>query len=127
VAVDPDASALEAFGTSGPEGPFVMLSLLRFAPGGRAAYEEYSRRAAAFLTRYGDEPPHAGDGAPPLVAGGGQAWDAVLLVRYPGPEAFRSMIADPGYRELTALRTALSEAVRQPTAAWPSRPEPRPS
>ena len=54
-----------------------------------------------------------------LVAEDGQAWDAVLLVRYPARAAFARMVADPEYQQVTHLRTeALSEAVLQPTSAW---------
>jgi uncharacterized protein (DUF1330 family) len=119
MAVDPQGSALARLVKEGPEGPFVMLNLLRFAPDGRALYEEYSRRAGAFLARYGGELLYAGDGEDPLVAEQGQSWDAVLLVRYPGREAFSRMVADPGYQEITDLRSrALTEAVLQPTRPW---------
>ncbi|MGP2437894.1 DUF1330 domain-containing protein [Streptomyces sp. JW3] len=119
MAVDPSGTALSELGAHGPGEPFVMLNLLRFAPDGRASYEEYSRRAAVFLRRYGGELLYAGDGATPLVAEQGQAWDAVLLVRYPSREAFSRMVADPDYRKITPLRSrALTEAVLQPTTPW---------
>lgn len=119
MAVDPPEAALDALRAQDPGVPFVMLNLLRFAPDGRASYEEYSSRAAVFLKRYGGELLYAGDGDTPLVAEPGQAWDAVLLVRYPSREAFSRMVADPGYREITPLRTrALTEAVLQPTVPW---------
>ena len=54
-----------------------------------------------------------------MVAEQGQAWDAVLLVRYPSRQAFSQMVADPEYQEVTRLRTvALEEAVLQPTTPW---------
>ncbi|MFE6305608.1 DUF1330 domain-containing protein [Nocardiopsis sp. NPDC057823] len=119
MAVDPSGTDLETLLDEDPGGPVVMLNLLRFAPGGRASYQEYSRLASRFLAEYGGELLYAGDGATPLVAEEGQAWDAVLLVRYPSREAFGRMIADPGYREITALRSrALAEAVLQPTTPW---------
>ncbi|KUP95993.1 DUF1330 domain-containing protein [Thermobifida cellulosilytica] len=119
MAVDPSDTGLARLLEEAPDGPLVMLNLLRFAPGGRPLYEEYSRRARRFLQRYGAELLYAGDGATPLVAEEGQAWDAVLLVRYPSREAFGRMVADPEYREITALRTrALTEAVLQPTTPW---------
>ncbi|MFE0812357.1 DUF1330 domain-containing protein [Streptomyces sp. NPDC058794] len=119
MAVDPHETALQELGLQSPGEPFVMLNLLRFAPDGRASYDEYSRRAAVFLRRYGGELLYAGDGGTPLVAEQGQAWDAVLLVRYPSREAFRRMVADPEYREITRLRSrALTEAVLQPTTPW---------
>ncbi|MEV5641602.1 DUF1330 domain-containing protein [Streptomyces flaveolus] len=122
MAVDPTGAALAGLSAHTPDGPFVMLNLLRFAPGGRASYAEYSRRTAEFLHRYGGELLYAGDGGTPLVAEDGQAWDAVLLVRYPSREAFGRMVADPGYQEVTALRSgALAEAVLQPTVPWEGR------
>ncbi|MFI7427660.1 DUF1330 domain-containing protein [Micromonospora sp. NPDC049836] len=121
MAVDPIGPDLRDFLRADPDAPVVMLNLLRFADGGR---ESYARYAAAlhetFLPRYGGEVLYAGDGLPALVAEDGQAWDAVLLVRYPTRQAFCAMVADPDYQQVTALRTvALREAVLQPTRAWP--------
>ena len=49
----------------------------------------------------------------------GQAWDAVLLMRYPEPPAFADMVRDPEYRAGAHLRSeALTEAVLQPTVAF---------
>ncbi|MEV8129354.1 DUF1330 domain-containing protein [Streptomyces sp. NPDC085944] len=122
MAVDPDKAVLQELARRNPGEPFVMLNLLRFAADGRASYEEYSRRAAAFLRQYGGELLYAGDGNEALVAEEGQAWDAVLLVRYPSREAFSRMVTDPGYREISRLRSrALAEAVLQPTTPWTRR------
>ena len=64
---------------------------------------------------------YIGDGSSALVAESGQAWDAVLLVRYPTRQAFSDMVRDPDYSEITSLRTgALVEAVLQATTPWPS-------
>ncbi len=125
MAVDPSGAALADMLEQDPGGLVVMLNLLRFASGGRSSYEEYSRRAGHFLKKYGAELLYAGDGTTPLVAEDGQAWDAVLVVRYPSREAFSRMVSDPEYQEFTHLRTqALSEAVLQPTVPWGSRRDP---
>ena len=122
MAVDPTGPVLAKMLNEEPDGPFVMLNLLRFAPGGRASYAEYSRRAGRLLKKYGGELLYAGDGAAPLVAEEGQDWDAVLLVRYPSREAFSRMVSDPKYQEITHLRSrALTEAVLQPTTPWTAR------
>ncbi|MCL7427180.1 MULTISPECIES: DUF1330 domain-containing protein [unclassified Streptomyces] len=122
MAVDPSGDALAALRAHAPDEPVVMLNLLRFTPDGRDSYQEYSRRAAPFLQRYGGELLYAGDGGTPLVAEDGQAWDAVLLVRYPSRDAFSRMVADPEYQRITALRSqALTEAVLQPTVPWTQR------
>jgi len=123
MAVDPRGSDLKRLLAEDPGGPVVMLNLLRFADGGRAAYDAYARQLSeTFLARYGAEVLYAGDGSTVLVAEPGQDWDAVLLVRYPSREAFSRMVADPEYQEVTGLRTqALTEAVLQATTPWPTR------
>ena len=120
MAVDPTGADLKAFLADDDGGPVTMLNLLRFAPGGRGSYDRYAEAIArTFLPRVGGEVVYAGDGHPALVAEDGQAWDAVLLVRYPSRRAFSQMVADPEYQEITHLRTeALVEAVLQPTSAW---------
>lgn len=125
MAVDPSGSALADMLAEGGEGPVVMLNLLRFTPEGRSSYEEYSRRAAPFLRKYGAELLYAGDGSTPLVADDDGGWDAILLVRYPDRKTFGRMVADPEYQKITHLRSeALSEAVLQPTRPWGSRRDP---
>ena len=120
MAVDPRGTDLKRMLAEDPGGPVVMLNLLRFRPGGRVFYHEYARHlATTFLSRYGAQVIYAGNGSTALVAEPGQAWDAVLLVRYPSREAFSQMVADPEYQQVTHLRTdALTEAVLQATVPW---------
>lgn len=121
MAVNPTGSILKQFLADDDSGsPVVMLNLLRFKPGGRQSYQSYSRKFAATIApRYGVDVLYAGEGSTALVAEDGQAWDAVLVVRYPSRKAFSAMIADPEYQEITPLRTAaLEEAVLQATTPW---------
>jgi uncharacterized protein (DUF1330 family) len=120
MAVDPRGADLKQYLADDPGGPVVMLNLLRYADGGRELYARYAAALGeTFLPRYGGEVLYAGDGSTALVAEAGQAWDAVLLVRYPSRAAFSAMVADPEYQQVTELRTrALSEAVLQATSAW---------
>lgn len=119
MAIDPTGADLKRL-LAADDGPVVMLNLLRFRPdGGRARYLEYARALTEVLPRFGGEVLYAGDGHSPLVAEDGQAWDAVLCVRYPDRAAFSRMVADPDYQQVTHLRTeALTEAVLQPTTPW---------
>jgi uncharacterized protein (DUF1330 family) len=119
MAIDPTGADLKRF-LAADAGPVVMLNLLRFRPdGGRERYAEYARALNEVLPRFGGEVLYAGDGDTALVAEDGQAWDAVLCVRYPSREAFSQMVADPDYQRVTHLRTeALEEAVLQPTSPW---------
>lgn len=93
MAIDPTGDDLKRLLAEDSGGPIVMLNLLRFAEGGEASYQEYARRTRVFLERYGAEVLYAGQGSTALVAEDGQAWDAVLLVRYPSREAFSRMVA----------------------------------
>ena len=101
-----------------PGGPVVMLNLLRFRPdGGRESYQEYARRLGERVNaKYGPVVEYLGEGGRALVAEDGQAWDMVVLVRYPTRRAFVDMIRDPDYRAVAHLRSqALIESVLQPT------------
>jgi uncharacterized protein (DUF1330 family) len=120
MAVDPRGADLKRLLAEDPGGPVVMLNLLRFADGGVESYREYARHLReTFLPRYGGEILYAGTGSTALVAEDGQSWDAVVVVRYPDRTAFSRMVADPGYQEVTRLRTAaLTEAVLQATTPW---------
>ena len=122
MAVDPRGEDLKRLLREDPGGPVVMLNLLRFADGGRESYARYSAALReTFLDRYGAEVVYAGDGSTVLVAEEGQAWDAVLLVRYPSRAAFSKMVADQDYQQFTHFRTeALTEAVLQATIPWPT-------
>ncbi len=120
MAIDPRGADLKRYLSEDPGGPVVMLNLLRWAEGGKASYDQYATSLAErFLPKYGAEVLYAGEGSTVLVAEDGQAWDAVLLVRYPNRLAFSQMVADPDYQEVTGLRTgALTEAVLQATVPW---------
>jgi uncharacterized protein (DUF1330 family) len=116
VSVDPTGADLKRFLEEDQRGPVVMLNLLRFAPEGRAGYDEYARRILPFLERVGGEVLYYGDCSTVLVAPESHRWDAVLVVRYPSREAFSRMVADPEYQQITHLRTeGLEEAVLQAT------------
>lgn len=120
MAVDPTGDQIRDFRDTDDGQPVVMLNLLRFrADGGRERYQQYARAVARLLPGVGGEVVFHGDAAAaPLVADASGDWDQVLLVRYPSRQAFLQMLADPGYQEISALRSeALEDAVLQPLAA----------
>lgn len=88
---------------------------------GNTRYVEHLR--AGVHQRYGLEVLYLGDGGRALVADEGQAWDTVVLVRYPSRQAFvDNMVRDPEYRAGAHLRAeALVESVLQPTVPAGSR------
>ena len=117
--VNPRGADLKRFLDQGPEGEVVMINLLRFAKGGREQYEAYAYAIEPFLLKVGGEITYAGIASDALVAEDGQAWDAIVIVKYPSRAAFSEMVADPGYQAITHLRTsALRETVLQPTSPW---------
>lgn len=119
--VDPTGDQIRAFRDTDDGRPVVMLNLLRFRPdGGRERYGEYARAVGRrFLPSVGGQVMFQGvASAAPLVGDLAGDWDEVLLVRYPSRQAFLDMLADPGYQEITALRTdALEDAVLLPLEA----------
>lgn len=131
MAVDPRGRDLKTFLGEDPGGPVVMLNLLRFRPDEEGGYAAARDSYTAYLAHFrrhaeprGAEILYLGDGGTALVAEDGQAWDAVLLVRYPSRQAFTDMVADPAYQQGTHLRSdALTEAVLQATTPW-EPPEP---
>lgn len=113
--------ALDALLAEDPGGPVVMLNLLRFRPGGgRESYQRYAEALGRGINaRYGLQVEYLGDGGRALVAEDGQAWDMVVLVRYPSRQAFVDMVRDPDYQAVTHLRSeALVESVLQPTTPF---------
>jgi uncharacterized protein (DUF1330 family) len=119
VAIDPTREAIQRFATEGPDGPFVMLNLLRFAENGRARYAEYSAGVVPLLAGVGGEVVYFGAAAGTLIAEPGSEWDAVLLVRYPDRAAFLRLVGDPRYQAIVHLRSeALADSVLQVTLPW---------
>lgn len=116
MAIDPRGRDLKQFLEQDPEAPVSMLNLLRFREGGQQAYDEYLRHFRPHAEARGAEVIYYGHGGTALVAEDNQAWDAVLIVRYPTRRSFSEMVADPDYQTGAHLRTnSLIEAVLQPT------------
>jgi len=85
-----------------------MLNLLRFkAEGGRESYDQYSDKVQALLEKAGADIVWYGQ-ADSVVIGDdvGDAWDAVILVRYPCRSSFLDMVLSPEYQAIGDLRTA---------------------
>jgi uncharacterized protein (DUF1330 family) len=117
--VDPGGQDLKRFLKEDPDGPVVMLNLLKYRSGGEQSYRAYSAALKDYLPSIGAEVLYVGDCSTTLVAPAIWNWDAVLIVRYPSRQAFSAMVRDPAYQSVTRLRTeALKEAVLQATVPW---------
>ncbi|MGE0623174.1 MAG: DUF1330 domain-containing protein [Pseudomonadales bacterium] len=110
-----DAGALEAMAAGDPDEPVVMLNLLRYRDvaqsghgvdgmSGREAYGVYGRRFEELHPRFGGEPMWMGRAGGTLI--GGEAWDLVILVRYPTRRQFVEMMRDPDYLAIAPIRAA---------------------
>jgi len=104
--VDPGHDEIVRFVGEDDGGPVVMLNLLRFkGEQGRSSYESYSEHVTPRLAAAGGTVLYAGECSTSLVAPEGPQWDMILLVRYPSRSAFLEMVKDPGYQEITHLRS----------------------
>ncbi len=122
--VDPVANQLPALLAALPaDTPLVMLNLLRFRAqaayrdpqwqgSGRDAYARYAAIAMRKVQEVGGELRYRGAVKGLLIAPEAEAWDEVLLVRYPSVAAFTAMLAMPDYREATRHRTAALDEAR---------------
>lgn len=118
--INPTREQLAEFANRMPAGqPILMLNLLRYrdlaaypqdsphAPcSGREAYRRYSRTALAKVQAVGGNVEVLASVHMALIAPADEHWDDLLLVRYPSPQAFLSMLADPDYQAATQHRTA---------------------
>ena len=119
--VSPRPDQIQALMEKGPEGPIVMVNLLKYRD--RAAYDDDRAEAKESLTgreayqRYGMTAlrcvGEAGGGivwmgAQRLVFIGGpeQEWDDVVCVRYPSRQKFLEMVSRPDYLAATLHRDA---------------------
>ena len=121
--IDPTSDQMRSLRDKGPDGPIVMVNLLKFRT--HAQYPEgsnetpcsgqqaYARYQDAFTVAVGDVS-HADviyDGPVNQVfigrAGARETdWDKVLIVRYPSRQHFLGMMADTRYRAALVHRYA---------------------
>lgn len=113
--VDFDEQALAAMAEGDPHEPVVMLNLLRYRDraqsghgvdglSGREAYGVYGQRFEELHPRFGGEPIWMGRAINSVI--GAEAWDVILLVRYPSRRQFVEMMRDPDYQSISRIRGA---------------------
>jgi len=122
MAIEPSSADLERFREQDDGRPLVMAQLLRFSEGGRERYLAYSAAMQPILIKLGAQVLYAGECTLPLLAADGQAWDALVIVRYPSRAAFVEMLGDPVYQAVAHLRrAALREVSLLPMNDWAGR------
>ena len=117
----PTPEQMRALAESGPEGPIVMVNLLKYrekaayAPdraearenlSGREAYRRYGAVALKCVGDAGGGIAWAGAQSLVFIGGPDDIWDEVVCVRYPSRKAFLSMIERPEYLAATYHRDA---------------------
>ena len=120
--VEPTNEQLAAFIADDPGGPIVMLNLLRYrevadyaeapdlAPAspisGHEAYQRYSEGVLPILAGIGGGIELFGPCHGTLIGPADEAWDEIVLVRYPDTAAFVGMVSSAEYQAITGHRTA---------------------
>lgn len=111
--LNPTREQLRAL-AAGPDGPVVMLNLLKYVdrvgedgPTGERMYARYGARVQPLLEKIGAVVLWQGAGAGVFIGDDdADAWDGVVLVRYPSRRAFLEMVGSPEYQEVTQDRDA---------------------
>ena len=95
-----------------PEGaPIAMINLLQFKqPDGAEHYARYGEQVQPHMQRVGAEVVYAGPQLQMVIGADTRAWwDLIIVVRYPSPQAFLQMVADPDYQAVHEHRAAALE------------------
>ena len=113
-----DPQQMQRMMEPGPEGPIVMVNLLRFkekaeyADGrrtdlsGREAYVIYGRAVSALLAQHGGRVLFAGDVTHLAIGKVEELWDEVALAQYPNRAALVAMSRSAAFQEISVHRSA---------------------
>ncbi|HWA04653.1 MAG TPA: DUF1330 domain-containing protein [Rhizomicrobium sp.] len=119
--VVPTPAQMRAMAETGPEGPIVMVNLLKYrdraAYGperaeakenltGREAYQRYGATAVRHVAQRGGGIVWMGPQALVFIGGPEQEWDDIVCVKYPSRQKFLEMVSDPDYLAATYHRDA---------------------
>src|ERR1700759_833004 len=120
-AIVPTPAQMQAMVEKGPDGPIVMVNLLKYRDhaayesdraeakenlSGREAYQRYGMTAFQHVTARGGNIAWMGPQALVFIGGPEQEWDDIVCVKYPSRQKFLEMISDPAYLAATYHRDA---------------------
>jgi uncharacterized protein (DUF1330 family) len=88
ISLYPTAEQIQALLADPTPGPVVMLNLLRFKPGGEAAYRRYAAEMRKIVEARGGRFVWSGRVTSQPVGSGGEGFEIVGLVEYPSRKAF---------------------------------------
>lgn len=116
-----DPERIEQMQAEGPEGPIVMVNLLKFRDraeypddhpdagaglSGRDAYQRYGAVVADLITEYGGRVLYAGDVSFLALGQVEELWDEVALAEYPDRAALWAMSTSKAWNEAAVHRRA---------------------
>lgn len=116
--VFPDRAQRAELVQPGPDGPIVMVNLLKFREhaqypdgrdahlSGREAYQRYGRLFMPLLHGIGGRIVYSGNVNYLSVGVVESLWDEVALAEYPSRTVFVQLTSTPGYREIAVHREA---------------------
>lgn len=114
----PSDEALARLAEPGPEGPIVMLNLLKFKDradyddgsdadlSGRQAYARYAAAVGAMVQALGGRVLFSGDVTLLTIGQAEELWDEALLLEYPNRGALIAMTTSEEYRAISHHRRA---------------------
>lgn len=88
ISLYPTKEQIEALLGDGAQGPVVMVNLLRFKPGGEAAYRRYATAMRKIVEGRGGRFVWSGRVTSQPLGSGGEGFAMVGLVEYPSRQAF---------------------------------------
>lgn len=121
---------LTAMSEPGPDGPIVMVNLLKFREhaayedgsdrhlSGRDAYQRYAAAVGRLIRTYGGRFLFAGDVTYLMIGQADEMWDEVALAEYPNRAAFMAMIAAPEFQAASHHREAGLEGQLNIETTW---------
>ena len=119
--ISPTQAQLRLLQEKGPEGPIVMVNLLKYRERaayeagrpeakenltGREAYQRYGAAAFKFVHALGGGIAWMGPQALVFIGGAEQEWDDIVCVRYPSRAKFLEMVSNTDYLAATYHRDA---------------------
>lgn len=88
ISLYPTKEQIQALLADPAEGPVVMVNLLRFKPGGEAAYMRYAESMRKLVEGRGGRFLWSGRVTAQVVGSGGEGFEVVGLVEYPSRKVF---------------------------------------
>jgi uncharacterized protein (DUF1330 family) len=108
ISLYPTKEQLQALLADPTPGPVVMLNLLRFKPGGEAAYRRYAEAMRKIVEGRGGRFLWSGRATAQVIGAGGEGFEVVGLVEYPSRKAFVEIATSP---EVAAIGVHRSEGL----------------